>query len=111
MVWLLVMILYPLLSVYPQEIIFRTFLFHRYQNLFTSQRQLIWASAVSFGVAHIIFANWAALVLSTIGGLLFARTYARHRSLALVCFEHSLWGNFIFTIGLGWYFWGEIVAH
>jgi membrane protease YdiL (CAAX protease family) len=105
-VWLLVMFLYPLLSVYPQELIFRAFFFHRYQTLFPNQHQLVMASALSFGMAHIIFANWVAPLLSTLGGILFAITYSRHRSLALVCVEHSLWGNLIFTIGLGWYFYG-----
>ena len=28
------MIFYPLVSVYPQEIIFRSFFFHRYRDLF-----------------------------------------------------------------------------
>ena len=33
--WLLVMLLYPLLSVVPQEIIFRSFFFARYRTIFT----------------------------------------------------------------------------
>ena len=41
-----------------------------------------------------------------IGGLLFANTYNKHRSLLLVSIEHGLYGNTLFFIGLGWYFWG-----
>ena len=32
--WLAVMLLYPVLSVVPQELVFRTFFFHRYGRLF-----------------------------------------------------------------------------
>ena len=41
---------------------------------------------------------------------LFARTYAGSRSFLQAVVEHSLWGNFIFTIGLGWYFYGGAIA-
>jgi hypothetical protein len=43
--------------------------------------------------------------MTTAGGLLFARDYARHRSLSLTCLEHSLYGCLIFTIGLGRFFY------
>lgn len=108
--WTMVMLAYPLLSVYPQEIIFRTFLFHRYAPLFASERSLVAASALSFGLAHLFFANWIAPVLSTAGGWLFARTYARSRSTLLASVEHGLWGDVIFTIGLGWYFYGGAIG-
>jgi membrane protease YdiL (CAAX protease family) len=63
------------------------------------------ASAVAFGFAHIILGNWIAVALCTIGGLLFALTYQRSGSLLLVCIDHALFGNFIFTIGLGRFFY------
>ena len=34
LLWASVMVLYPLLSVYPQELFFRAFFFHRYRRLF-----------------------------------------------------------------------------
>ena len=37
---------------------------------------------------------------------MFATTYQRYRSLALVCLEHAIYGCLIFTLGLGWYFYG-----
>lgn len=104
--WLLVMLLYPLVSVYPQELIFRTFLFHRYRALFPSPPAMIVASGLLFGVAHLFFANWIAPVLSTAGGILFARTYARTGSTLQASLEHGLWGDFLFTLGIGWYFYG-----
>jgi len=104
--WLLVMLLYPALSVYPQELIFRTFLFHRYRALFPSIPMMVAASGLLFGLAHLFFGNWIAPVLSTAGGILFARTYARTGSTLQASLEHGLWGDFLFTAGIGWYFYG-----
>ena len=109
--WLLVMILYPLLSVVPQEIIFRSFLFTRYRTLFTKPGGMIAASAFAFGYAHILFHNWVAPIMCLIGGAMFALTYTRKRSLALVAFEHALYGDFLFTLGLGRYFFHGAVGH
>ena len=53
---------------------------------------------------HFIFRNPWALAFTLIGGLFFSQTYARTRSLRLVCFEHALYGNFMFTIGIGEFF-------
>lgn len=106
MLWATVMIFYPILSVWPQEFVFRSFLFHRYAPLLHNHAYYVLVSALTFGYAHIVFNNWIAITFCTIGGLIFARTYVQHRSLALVCFEHALYGCFIFTIGLGWYFYG-----
>ncbi len=103
--WLLIMILYPLLSVWPQEVIYRRFLFHRYAVLFPRPTLMIAASAVTFGFAHIIFLNSIAVLMTVIGGGLFAQNFARHRSLWLACFEHALYGCLVFTIGLGQYFY------
>ncbi|MEM1176893.1 MAG: CPBP family intramembrane glutamic endopeptidase [Acidobacteriota bacterium] len=104
--WAVVMVAYPLLSVYPQEILFRTFFFHRYRHLLTSERIAVLWSAAVFGLAHLFFANWIAPTLTAAGGYLFARTYARTGSTLLVTLEHALWGDFLFTIGLGSYFFG-----
>jgi len=103
-IWALVMVLYPLLSVYPQELVFRAFLFHRYRALFPRPWQTVGASAVCFAFAHIVFWNWVAVLLCLVGGVLFAWTYRRTKSLLMVAIEHALYGCFIFTVGLGSYF-------
>lgn len=108
--WAVVMVAYPVFSVYPQELIFRTFFFHRYRELLPSMQARIFASAVAFGLAHLFFGNWLAPVMSTAGGWLFARTYARSGSTLQCSVEHALWGDAIFTIGLGWYFYGGSIA-
>ncbi|HKQ32886.1 MAG TPA: CPBP family intramembrane glutamic endopeptidase [Thermodesulfobacteriota bacterium] len=102
--WVLVLVLYPLLSVWPQEMIYRAFVYRRYEPLFGLRAGYVLASALAFGFMHIIFVNTVAIVLSVLGGLLFAGNYARHRSLALVSIEHALYGCLIFTIGLGKFF-------
>ncbi|MCB8878624.1 CPBP family intramembrane metalloprotease [Acidisoma cellulosilytica] len=109
--WALIMVLYPLLSVWPQEMLYRSLLFHRYRALFRSDIALILVSAVAFGFAHIIFLNWIAIAMTAAGGLLFARDYARHRSLPLTCLEHSLYGCLIFTVGLGRFFYTGAAWH
>lgn len=102
-VWLLVMVLYPLLSVYPQEIVFRAFFFRRYGVLFGEGAGLILAGAATFGFAHITFHNWVAVLLTLFGGFLFARTYHRTQALLFVAMEHALYGCFVFTVGYGHY--------
>jgi len=109
--WLLIMMLYPVLSVWPQEVLYRAFLFTRYRPLFRSDKGLVAASALAFGFAHVIFLNWIAIAMTAIGGLLFARDYARHRSLRLTCLEHSLYGCLIFTAGLGRFFYTGAAWH
>ncbi|MGB9444599.1 MAG: CPBP family intramembrane glutamic endopeptidase, partial [Candidatus Acidiferrum sp.] len=99
--WALIMLLYPLVSVYPQELLYRAFFFHRYRPLFGSGWTMVLASACAFGFVHIMFRNWLAMALCAFGGLLFGLTYQNSGSLLLVCLDHALFGNFIFTIGLG----------
>jgi uncharacterized membrane protein YhaH (DUF805 family) len=100
--WLLLIVAYPLISVWPQELIYRAFFFERYKALFG--RALPIASAVAFGFLHIIYGNPVALALTLAGGIIFSTTYRRSRSLATVWVEHSLYGLFLFTIGLGDFF-------
>jgi len=99
--WLAIVVLYPLLSVVPQELVFRAFFHHRYAPLFPRTHVRTVASAVAFGLAHVFFENWEAPLLSAIGGWMFAETYERTGSLWLACLDHALWGDLIMTIGLG----------
>jgi len=101
LLWMLVMIFYPLVSVYPQEFLFRVLFFYRYRPLFSSTRMAILANMGTFAFAHIFFYNPVALLLTFFGGYLFATTYLRTGSLLLVAAEHALYGCFVFTVGLG----------
>jgi membrane protease YdiL (CAAX protease family) len=102
--WLLVMLLYPTLSVVPQELVFRTFFFHRYGRLFGGPWVATVASAIAFSWAHIVLLNGLAVVLTLLGGWLFARTYLRTRSLLATTVEHAAYGCLLFTVGLGRWF-------
>lgn len=103
--WAIVMVGYPFLSVYPQELFFRTLLFHRYAALFRSTPVQVAASAVTFCIAHLFFDHWLAPVMCLGGGFLFARTYARSRSTLACSVEHAIWGDLIWTIGFGRFFY------
>ena len=103
--WTLIFFLYPLFSVYPQELLYRAYFFHRYQPLFGNGWGMIFASALAFGFVHIIFRNWLAVGLCMIGGFLFSLTYQKSGSLLLACLDHAIFGNFLFTIGLGEFFY------
>ncbi len=103
--WALIMVFYPLLSVFPQEVIYRLFFYDRYDALFPGERTMMIASGLAFGHGHLIFNNWVAYVMSMIGGLIFAHTYSKTRSFPLVWIEHGIYGCFLFTVGLGWYFY------
>lgn len=102
--WLMVMVAYPLVSVFPQELIYRAFFVERYRPLLGGGRALAAASAALFAFGHIIFHNWPAVVLTLAGGWLFARTYQRTYSLLTVCVEHALYGCAVFTLGYGTFF-------
>ena len=102
--WLLIVLLYPVFSVLPQELIFRSYFFHRYRRLFASEQTRWLLSSFSFGLAHLLYANWIAVLMAFFGGLLFGYRFILSGNLAVVVIEHSLWGIFVFTSGLGSYF-------
>ncbi len=102
--WVMLLLVYPIISVYPQELLYRAFFARRYRSLFPRMEASLLASAMVFAWLHLIYRNELAIILSLVGGWFFAETYARTRSLRLVCLEHTLYGNLIFTIGLGQFF-------
>lgn len=102
---------YTLLSALPQEFIFCTFFFRRYAQFFGRHSPwIILASATVFGYAHALYANPVAPIVSFIGGLIFAHTYSKTRSLALITIEHGLYGMALFLIGLGHYFYSGAIG-
>ncbi len=109
-VWRHIMLLYPFASVLTQEIVYRTFYFHRYGPLFGAR----WAwfglllNGPLFGLAHIVVGTPFALVSTCFTGLLFAVRYHTARSFWAVWIEHTLWGWLVFTVGLNHYFFSGI---
>lgn len=104
-IWMIVLLLYPLLSVIPQELVYRTFFFHRYGPIFGRHRWvLVLTNGALFGFAHIIFNNWIAVVGSAVVGGIIAYRYWMTRSFWAAWLEHTLYGCLIFTVGLGMFF-------
>lgn len=101
----LILVLYPVLSVIPQELIFRTLYFERYAHLFPAEWMAVLVNAILFGLAHLLFGNWLAVVASAVLSFAISIHYLRHRSLLLAALEHALYGNFVFLVGIGEYFY------
>jgi len=99
--WLFILFFYSLFSVYPQELIYRTFFFQRYQSLFKNQHVFILINAVLFSLAHLFFRNSLVMLLTFLGGILFALTFKRTKSTLLVSIEHAIYGCWLFTVGMG----------
>ncbi len=99
--WLIILFVYAFLSVYPQELIYRTFFFQRYENLFKNENLFLFVNAIVFSLGHIFFRNTLVIVLTFLGGLLFAFTFTKTRSTLLVSIEHAIYGCWLFTVGMG----------
>ncbi|MBP7000717.1 CPBP family glutamic-type intramembrane protease [Amaricoccus sp.] len=107
--WLAILVLYPLLSALPQELLFRPLFFRRYGALFPSTAAAVAANALAFGFAHLMFWNWLAVGLSAVGGLIFALGYLRHGFPTAVAL-HAVCGGVVFTSGLGRFFYHGAVG-
>tara|TARA_B100000809_G_C15127564_1_gene526933 strand:+ start:1347 stop:1982 length:636 start_codon:yes stop_codon:yes gene_type:complete len=100
-IWLAITFFYSVFSVYPQEFLYRTFFFKRYSILFKNSSVLIVINALVFSIAHLVFNNLLVLGLTFIGGILFAFTYNKSKSLLLTSIEHAFYGSWLFTLGMG----------
>lgn len=103
--WMLIMVLYPILSALPQEFIYRSFFFHRYDDLMSLKYATVIVSALAFSFLHIVYHNWWAVGLSFSAGILFGITYQKTESLFWVTVEHAIYGCLVFTLGLGHFFY------
>jgi hypothetical protein len=103
-------IAYPLILVLPQELIFRPMFFKRYGHLFGTENQSIWANAILFSFAHLMYFHWVVFVMTFVGSFIFARGYLRG-SFPQAIADHSIAGLAIFASGLGWLFFsgGNVV--
>ena len=100
---LMISILYPWVSAYPQEITHRVFFFHRYRPILGEGKCIYWINVVTFSWLHITMWNWIALVMTIPAGILFAYTYRRTESALAAGFEHAIYGIWAFFCGLGYF--------
>lgn len=99
--WGFILFVYTFLSVWPQEIIYRTFFFAHYECLFNNKWLFVFINAILFSLAHIFFNSFLVQILTFLGGVLFAYTYQKTKSTTLVSIEHAIYGNWLFTVGMG----------
>ncbi len=105
----LIWLLYPILSALPQELVFRPLFFYRYGALFPDPRSAALINAAIFSFAHLMYWSVIVAILTFAGGLVFAWAYQR-RGFVSAWLLHSLAGNMLFAVGMGYYFWsGNVV--
>jgi len=97
----IIVFIYSFLSVTAQEFAYRTFFFHRYRDLFNSSTIFLIVNAFLFSLAHIMFENVVVLLMTFVGGLFFAYTYDKTKSLLVVSIEHAVYGLWLFALGIG----------
>ena len=108
--WLVIMIFYPVLSAWPQEIIYRALFFERYECLFPTKALLIIVNGAVFGFGHLFYENWITISMTAVGGMIMGWAYLRHRSMTLSWILHAIAGQLVFTAGLGVYFYHGAVG-
>ncbi|MCK8520734.1 CPBP family intramembrane metalloprotease [Aquimarina sp. D1M17] len=99
--WVFILFVYTFLSVWPQEIVYRTFFYDRYERFINNKWLFIFINAILFSLAHLFLRSFLVQVLTFLGGLLFAFTYKKTKSTTLVSIEHAIYGNWLFTVGMG----------
>ncbi len=109
-VWLAIMMLYPLFSALPQEIVYRALFFRRYGSILPPARAALVLNAVVFSLAHLLFWNWIVAMMTFAGGLVFAWAYEVRGSFPLAAVLHAVAGNIMFTVGVGALFYTGTVV-
>ena len=100
LMWLGICLGYALFSAFPLEFIYRVFFYNRYRALFGTHFVFVLYNSLLFALAHLIFGNNLVLVIAFIGGLLFNYSYSKNQSYLLVSIEHSVYGCWLFTLGM-----------
>lgn len=101
--WLIVIFIYPFLSVIPQELVYRVFFFQRYFPNINRFYFPMFLNLVVFAYGHLVFSNMHAIIITAIVSPIFTYAYLKKSFLTCVIL-HSLGGQIIFTLGLGKYF-------
>ena len=101
--WLIVIFIYPFLSVIPQELVYRVFFFQRYFPNINRFYFPVFLNLVVFAYGHLVFSNMHAIIITAIVSPIFTYAYLKKSFLTCVVL-HTLGGQIIFTLGLGKYF-------
>ena len=101
----MILVLYPILSALPQELVFRPLFFRRYGPILPAGATAIVLNAAVFAFAHLLYWNWIVAAMTFAGGLAFARAYAVQASFPQAVVLHAVAGNIVFAAGLGIFFY------
>ncbi|MFN3971014.1 MAG: lysostaphin resistance A-like protein [Gemmobacter sp.] len=101
----MILILYPVLSALPQEVVFRPLFFRRYGAILPGGWPGIALNAAVFSFAHLMYWSWIVAGMTFFGGLAFAWAYERRGSFALAVVLHAVAGQIVFALGLGMFFY------
>ncbi len=110
-IWLALCTFYPVFSAYAQEVLYRTFIFNRYREIFPAGWQMIAASGTSFSFVHILYYHPLSMILTLFAGIYLAGVYNRTRSVLYTAILHGILGIFVFTVGLGEFFWLDMFEY
>lgn len=106
--WAAFIIFYPALSVLPQELIYRVYVFEVHKDLLSPPIIALLVGSALFAWVHIVFAGWFAVAATFAAGLVLAWSYQQNKSapgaIWPLLLEHSLYGQIVFTVGLYQYF-------
>lgn len=108
--WMAIVILYPIFSAWPQELIYRSLFFERYGTLFPNRWVAIAANGTAFALGHLFFLNPVTIAMSGLAGAIIGWAYLEERSLWLAWAMHALAGILVFTAGLGIFFYHGAVG-
>lgn len=105
--WLMIMLLYPLLSVLPQELIWRYHLLEKMKLILPSKNLRIIVSSLAFGWMHVVYGHYFSVISTSIlGWILCIIYYQGNKNIWPIWLIHSIAGQAVFTFGLGQYFYG-----
>lgn len=108
---LAIIVLYPLVSALPQELVYRPLFFRRYGRILPDSMPVqIVLNAGLFSLAHLMYWSPTVLAMTFVGGLIFAFAYETRGNFPEALVLHSLSGIIVFAIGLGTIFYsGNVV--
>ncbi|WP_120500628.1 CPBP family intramembrane glutamic endopeptidase [Roseovarius sp. EL26] len=107
---LMILLLYPVLSALPQEIVYRALFFERYKAILPSPGAAVVLNSALFALAHLMYWNIVVTLMTFCGSLLFAHSYAIGRNFPQAVLLHAIGGNLVFIFGLGIYFYSGNVT-
>ncbi len=91
-------LIYFFISTPLQELIFRSYLTKRLEDVFASMHSIQTASIIIFTLAHIPFFSPLILLLSFVMGFVYIRNYLRYRNVLPLIISHSVVGSAIILI-------------